>query len=94
MDYFIAILSIGGIHILLGLSVYLVAITGQLSFGQQGFSAVGAYLAGMGTAMWGLHLLPAVLIGTVSVWPSTRTASSKGLAASGQSSCWIRGARL
>ncbi|MBI1734198.1 MAG: branched-chain amino acid ABC transporter permease [Candidatus Rokubacteria bacterium] len=64
MDYFVAILSIGGIHILLGLSVYLVAMTGQLSFGQQGFYAVGAYLAGMGTAMWGLHLLPAILMGT------------------------------
>jgi branched-chain amino acid transport system permease protein len=64
MDYFVAILSIGGFHILLGLSVYLVAITGQLSFGQQGFYAIGAYLAGMGTAMWGLHLVPAVLIGT------------------------------
>lgn len=64
MDYLVAILAIGGIHILLGISVYLVAITGQLSFGQQGFYAVGAYLAGMGTAMWGLHLLPAVLMGT------------------------------
>lgn len=64
MDYLVAILAIGGIHILLGISVYLVAITGQLSFGQQGFYAVGAYLAGMGTAMWGLHLLPAVLLGT------------------------------
>jgi branched-chain amino acid transport system permease protein len=64
VDYYVAILSIGGIHILLGLSVYLVAMTGQLSFGQQGFYAVGAYLAGMGTAMWGLHLLPAILMGT------------------------------
>lgn len=64
MEYYIAVLSIIGIHILLGLSVYLVAITGQLSFGQQGFYAIGAYLAGMSTALWGLHLFPAVLIGT------------------------------
>ena len=64
MEYYVAILSIAGFHILLGLSVYLVAITGQLSFGQQGFYAVGAYLAGIGTAMWGMHLLPAVLMGT------------------------------
>ncbi len=64
MGYYIAILSIIGIHILLGLSVYLVVITGQLSFGQQGFYAIGAYLAGMATALWGFHLLPAVLLGT------------------------------
>ncbi len=64
MEYYAAVLSIIGIHILLGLSVYLVAITGQLSFGQQGFYAVGAYLAGIGTAMWGMHLLPAILMGT------------------------------
>ncbi len=63
MDYYVAVLSIIGIHILLGLSVYLVAITGQLSFGQQGFYAIGAYLAGMGTALWGIHLLPALLLG-------------------------------
>lgn len=64
MEYYVAVFSIIGIHILLGLSVYLVAITGQLSFGQQGFYAIGAYLAGMGTALWGLRLVPAVLMGT------------------------------
>jgi branched-chain amino acid transport system permease protein len=63
MDYYVAVLSIIGFHILLGLSVYLVAITGQLSFGQQGFYAIGAYLAGVGTALWGIHLLPALLLG-------------------------------
>ncbi len=63
MDYYVAVLSIIGMHILLGLSVYVVAITGQLSFGQQGFYAIGAYLAGIGTALWGIHLLPAVLLG-------------------------------
>ena len=63
MDYYIAVLSIIGMHILLGLSVYVVAITGQLSFGQQGFYAIGAYLAGVCTALWGVHLLPAVLLG-------------------------------
>ncbi len=63
MDYYIAIASIIGIHALLGLSVYLVAICGQMSFGQQGFFALGAYLAGMGTALWGLGLLPALVLG-------------------------------
>ncbi len=63
MEYYLAVLTIIGMHILLGLSVYLVAITGQISFGQQGFYAIGAYLAGIGTALWGLHLLPAMLVG-------------------------------
>lgn len=65
MDYYVAVASIIGIHTLLGLSVYLVAISGQMSFGQQGFFAIGAYLAGMATALWGLALLPALILGTV-----------------------------
>ncbi len=65
MDYYIAIASIIGIHALLGLSVYLVAICGQMSFGQQGFFALGAYLAGMGTALWGLGFLPALVLGVL-----------------------------
>jgi len=65
VDYYIAIASIIGIHTLLGLSVYLVAISGQMSFGQQGFFAIGAYLAGMSTAMWGIGLLPALALGAV-----------------------------
>lgn len=63
MDYYIAVLSIIGMHMLLGLSVYLVAITGQLSFGQQGFYAIGAYLAGIGTALWAIPLPVAILCG-------------------------------
>ena len=65
MDYYVAVASIIGIHAMLGLSVYLVAISGQMSFGQQGFFAIGAYLAGMSTAMWGLHLVPALMIGAI-----------------------------
>jgi branched-chain amino acid transport system permease protein len=64
VDYYIAVASIIGIHALLGLSVYLVAICGQMSFGQQGFFALGAYLAGMGTALWSVGFLPALLLGT------------------------------
>lgn len=65
MDYYVAIASIIGIHTLLGLSVYLVAISGQMSFGQQGFFAIGAYLAGISTALWGLHLVSALLLGAL-----------------------------
>ena len=65
MEYYMAVLAAIGVHILLGLSVYLVAITGQVSFGQQGFYAIGAYLAGMCTAMWGIPFLPAIALGTL-----------------------------
>lgn len=65
MDYYVAIASIIGIHALLGLSVYLVAISGQMSFGQQGFFAIGAYLAGMCTALWGLPLLLSLILGSL-----------------------------
>ncbi len=54
-----------GIHILLGLSVYTVALTGQVSFGQQGFYAIGAYVSAIATTLWGVPLLPALLMGTV-----------------------------
>src|SRR5690349_5097359 len=65
MDYYVAIASIIGVHMLLGLSVYLLAISGQMSFGQQGFFAIGAYLAGMCTALWGVSLIPALVVGAV-----------------------------
>lgn len=63
MEYYVAVLIAIGIHIILGLSAYLVAITGQVSFGQQGFYAIGAYVAGMCTAMWGLSFIPAIIVG-------------------------------
>jgi branched-chain amino acid transport system permease protein len=65
VEYVIGVASIIGIHALLGLSVYVVAICGQMSFGQQGFFALGAYTAGMCTALWGLGFVPALLLGTL-----------------------------
>jgi branched-chain amino acid transport system permease protein len=63
MEYFYSLVTQTGIHILLGLSVYTVALTGQVSFGQQGFYAIGAYVAAMATTLWGVPLLPALLLG-------------------------------
>ncbi|MFQ5897411.1 MAG: branched-chain amino acid ABC transporter permease [Candidatus Methylomirabilia bacterium] len=65
MEYWNALLIQTGFHILLGLSVYTVALTGQISFGQQGFYAIGAYLSAIATTLWGVPLLPALLLGTV-----------------------------
>jgi branched-chain amino acid transport system permease protein len=65
MDYFYSLVTQTGIHILLGLSVYTVALTGQVSFGQQGFYAIGAYVSAIATTLWGVPLLPALLMGMV-----------------------------
>ncbi len=65
MEYVNSLLIQTGFHILLGLSVYTVARTGQISFGQQGFYAIGAYLSGIATTLWGFPLLQALLLGTV-----------------------------
>ncbi len=63
MEYYYALITQTGIHILLGLSVYTVALTGQVSFGQQGFYAIGAYVSAIATTLWGVPLLPALLLG-------------------------------
>ena len=65
MEYFYSLVTKTGIHILLGLSVYTVALTGQVSFGQQGFYAIGAYVSAIATTLWGIPLLPALLLGMV-----------------------------
>jgi branched-chain amino acid transport system permease protein len=65
VDYYLTVLSLAALHGLLGLSVYVVALTGQVSFGQHGFYAIGAYGAGIATVMWGWHVVPAVALGTL-----------------------------
>jgi branched-chain amino acid transport system permease protein len=65
MEYYYSLVTQTGIHILLGLSVYTVALTGQVSFGQQGFYAIGAYVSAIATTLWGVPLLPALLLGMV-----------------------------
>ena len=65
MEYYYALVTQTGIHILLGMSVYTVALTGQVSFGQQGFYAIGAYISAIATTLWGIPLLPALLLGMV-----------------------------
>jgi branched-chain amino acid transport system permease protein len=62
MDFYFGLLQIIGVHTLLGLSAYVVLLTGQVSMAQAGFFAIGAYIAAMSTAMFGLHILPGMLI--------------------------------
>lgn len=63
MDYYVTVLTNIAIQALLGLSVFVPLLTGQVSFGQQGFYAIGGYAAGVVTVVWGLELLPALLFG-------------------------------
>ena len=65
MEYLHALLIQTGFHLLLGLSVYTVGLTGQISFGQQGFYAIGAYVAAIATTLWGMPLVPALLLGAL-----------------------------
>ena len=62
MDFYLGLLQIIGVHTLLGLSAYVVLLTGQVSMAQAGFYAIGAYVAAMCTAMFGFHILPAILV--------------------------------
>ncbi len=65
MEYYYSLLIQTGFHLMLGLSVYIIALTGQISFGQQGFYAIGAYLSAIATTIWGFPLIPALLLGTL-----------------------------
>jgi branched-chain amino acid transport system permease protein len=63
MDFYYGLGQIIGVHTLLGLSAYIVLLTGQVSLAQAGFFAVGAYVAGMFTVLMGWPLVPALAAG-------------------------------
>ncbi len=51
-DHLIGVVSNMGVIGFLALSAYLLLLTGEISFGQQAFFALGAYAAGIATALW------------------------------------------
>ncbi len=65
MSYYLGLAQLIGIHTLLGLSAYVLMLTGQLSLGQAGFFAIGAYCAGILTVIFELHIVPALLVGAL-----------------------------
>jgi branched-chain amino acid transport system permease protein len=71
-EYALGVLTNVGLFTFLALSAYLLLVAGEMSFGQQAFFGVGAYAAGIGTAMWGLPLPVAVLfamaLGAAAAW--------------------------
>jgi branched-chain amino acid transport system permease protein len=64
-SYYLDLYSALGINILLALSVYSPMATGQLSIGNAGFMAIGAYVSAMLTVHWHMPLLPSLAIGGV-----------------------------
>jgi branched-chain amino acid transport system permease protein len=63
MDFYYGLGQTIGVHTLLGLSAYIVLLTGQVTLAQAGFFAVGAYAAGMLTVLAGWHIVPALGVG-------------------------------
>ena len=59
-DYLIGVLSNIGVISFIALSAYVLLLTGEISFGQQAFFAIGAYAAGVATALWGWPLAIAI----------------------------------
>jgi branched-chain amino acid transport system permease protein len=60
-EYTLGVLTNIALLSFVALSAYLLLIAGELSFGQQAFFGVGAYAAGIGTAVLGLPLPLAVI---------------------------------
>lgn len=54
-----------GIEAFVALSAFLLLVTGRISFGQQGFFGIGAYAAGMTTALYGAPLPLGIAAGAV-----------------------------
>src|SRR5262245_18753650 len=64
-DFLVGVLSNIGIVSFVALSAYVLLLSGEVSFGQQAFFAIGAYAAGMATAMLQWPLAPAVGLGAL-----------------------------
>ena len=65
MDFYFGLAQIVGVHTLLGLSAYIVLLTGQVSLAQAAFFAIGAYTAAMLTVLVGWHIVPALGAGAL-----------------------------
>jgi len=63
VDFYFGLIQIIGVHTLLGLSAYVILLTGQLSIAQAAFYAIGAYVSAMLTVLWGWHIVPALFAG-------------------------------
>lgn len=64
-DYALSLLIRMGIEGFVALSAYLLLLAGRISFGQQGFFVIGAYAAGMATALYGAPLAAGLAAGAL-----------------------------
>lgn len=79
-DFTVSVLSNIGLFSFLAISAWILLLAGQISFGQQAYFAIGAYGAGICTAIWGWPLAPALLlaavlggaVGALVAWPTMR----------------------
>ncbi|MCY3830236.1 MAG: branched-chain amino acid ABC transporter permease [Rhodospirillaceae bacterium] len=62
-DFTWGLVQIVGVHTILGLSAYVILLTGQVSMAQAGFVAIGAYVAGMLTVLAEWHIVPSMITG-------------------------------
>ena len=65
MEFYFGLGQTVGVHTLLGLSAYIVLLTGQITMAQAAFFAIGAYSAGMLTVLAGWHVVPALGAGSL-----------------------------
>ena len=65
MDFYYGLAQIVGVHTLLGLSAYIVLLTGQVSLAQAAFFGIGAYTAAMLTVLAGWQIVPALGAGAL-----------------------------
>jgi branched-chain amino acid transport system permease protein len=65
MDFYFGLAQLIGVHTLLGLSAYIVLLTGQVSLAQAAFFAIGAYASAMLTVLAGWHIVPAIGAGAL-----------------------------
>ena len=64
-DYAISIASNMGIIAFVALSAYVILVAGEISFGQQAYFGIGAYVSGVASAMWGWPFVPALALGSL-----------------------------
>ena len=65
MEFYFGLIQIFGVHTIIGLSAYVMLLTGQVTMAQAGLVSVGAYASAMLTAMYGWRIVPSLLVGGV-----------------------------
>ena len=65
MEFYLGLVQIVSVHTILGLSAYVILLTGQVTMAQAGLVSVGAFCSAMLTAMAGWNIIPAMLIGSL-----------------------------